>query len=117
MSKLNFFPHFSRIFSAAIFWLGLILLISVNLINSPIIPTNVLGAVAELEEEKENTEVKYAFWQNVVKNKPDYRDAYIQLAALSYQLSKLEEGKNYLTEVETLDPNNPFISSLLEVFP
>lgn len=67
----------------------------------------VLGASTEkLEELSENLEQKYNYWQSVVLTHPDYRDAYIILASLAYQLGKIEEAKKYLNQAIMLDPNN-----------
>lgn len=46
-----------------------------------------------------------AFWQQVVSEKPDYRDAYIMLASLSYQLTRFTEANTFIEEAIRLDPN------------
>ena len=117
------FPHFIRIFSAAGLWVALCAVITVNLVNIPKAPTNVLGAFSNYEKEvrlkeieKETIKNQYLFWQNVVKEKPDYRDGYIQLASLAYQLSNFNVAKRYLTQANNLDPNSPVVEKLTQVF-
>lgn len=85
---------------------------------------NVLGASTQAQKlldewEKEPMRVlkEYQFLQRVVKEKQDYRDGYVSLSALSYQLSKVEEGKEYLNEAMSLDPNNALAQKLLPFFP
>lgn len=46
-----------------------------------------------------------AGWEKVVVEKPDYRDAYLQLAWLHYQIFENEKAKNYLQKALILDPN------------
>lgn len=56
----------------------------------------------------------YSWWQTVVKTKPDYRDGYIQLGTVAYQLSKFGEAKAALSRALALDPNNLFSYRLLQ---
>ena len=41
---------------------------------------------------------RYIFWQSVAIAKPDYRDAFVTLASLAYQLGKLDESKTLAIE-------------------
>lgn len=122
MSKLQVFPQIIRIFSALTLWIALGALISLNLANLPDV-SNVLGVFSDYQEhirqeqaEKEKVQDHYQFWQQVVKDKPDYRDAYITLASLGYQLSKPEEAKAYLTQAASLDPNSEVVEKLFLFF-
>lgn len=79
----------------------------------------VLGASTEprellnqWEQEPERLKRQYQFWQTVVREKPDYRDAYIQLAAITYQLSKPDEARSWLSRAATLNPTSPTIDKL-----
>lgn len=59
-----------------------------------------------------------AYWQGVVREKPDYRDAYVSLAEIAYQLGKIEDSKKYIQEAIALDPNNAStmkIASMLQL--
>lgn len=113
MSKLQIFPQIIRIFSASLLWGSLVGLVLVNFLNVSLPQTNVLGA----QTEKESLEKDYAFWQEVVKDKPDYRDAYLTLGSLAYQLNRREEGKMYADKALKLDPNNSLARELIALFP
>lgn len=75
-------------------------------------PSNLLQ---ELEGKWGHLEREYRFWQSVVKDKPDYRDAYLALSALAYQLSRRQEARAYLTHVLSIDPNDHRAQQLLGV--
>ncbi len=102
------------------------LLIAQTLSPSSLLPEEtkkVLGATAspvdllrEWEEEPKRLEKEFQFWQTVVAQKPDYRDGFIQLAAISYQLGKVDGAKQYLATAQTLDPNSPAVQQLLALF-
>ncbi len=71
----------------------------------------ILGASTEdlLNQWKNASETlaqAYQFWQSVALAHPDYRDAYITLASLAYQLGKTEETKRLLNQAIALDSNN-----------
>ncbi len=68
---------------------------------------NVLGVSTEERAQR----IKY--WQDLAANHPDYRDAYIQLAALVYAQGNLPAAKAYLNTAQSLDPNGTLIQSLL----
>jgi tetratricopeptide (TPR) repeat protein len=56
------------------------------------------------------------FWQQLVQEKPDYRDGHIILAQLAYDLGEKEEAKTHLAIAQTLDPNNETVIHLEEKF-
>lgn len=75
---------------------------------------NVLGASSEplslmdqWQQQKHRQSDLYDFWSATVKQRPDYRDAYIQLASLAYQLERYEDAKKHLDTALRLDPNTP----------
>lgn len=81
--------------------------------------SNVLGAttdpmemLTQWELEAEQLKERYAFWQTVAAARPDYRDAFVILAATAYQLEKPDEARVWLTRAFTLDPNSPTIQAL-----
>lgn len=80
----------------------------------------VLGASTNLLEEIQNApkkiEQEITFWQGVANRLTDYRDAYLQLSALTYELNRLDEAKQYLQKALDLDPNNPISQKLQEFF-
>ncbi len=45
------------------------------------------------------------FWENIVAEKPDYRDAYLQLAVLNYKIWQNEKAEEYLKKALIIDPN------------
>ena len=71
----------------------------------------VLGASTTAKTEREKAETIY--WQNILTSHPDYRDAYIQLASLSYQEGNLAQAHAYLLKSRILDPNNTTVDSLV----
>ncbi|MBM3205583.1 tetratricopeptide repeat protein [Candidatus Shapirobacteria bacterium] len=46
-------------------------------------------------------------WEQIVKQKPDYRDAYLQLAVFYYQTWQNEKAKEALRKALLIDPNFP----------
>ncbi len=117
MSKRELFVKFA---GKAILWLCLILLIAANILflNSDGARslltrlTNVLGAQSLLRSDEQQRAALYEvyrFWQQVVRDHPDYRDGYIQLALVSYQLELTEESRSYVEKIKSLDPNYPGI--------
>ncbi len=48
----------------------------------------------------------YAFWKTVVEQHPDYRDAYMTLAAICFRLDKQDAAMTYINAAYALDPNN-----------
>jgi tetratricopeptide (TPR) repeat protein len=46
-----------------------------------------------------------AGWEQIVNQKPNYRDGWLQLAYLNYKIYEDEKAKEYLTKALDLDPN------------
>jgi tetratricopeptide (TPR) repeat protein len=71
----------------------------------------VLGAttaqtlLAQWKYEQEKLLLDYRHWQTVIREKSDYRDAYVTLASLAYQLSRTHEARYLLKKALQLDPN------------
>lgn len=85
--------------------------------NSPVLGITTVDPEVILnnwKHEKANLQKDYAYWQSVIAEKSDYRDAYLKLAALAYQLSYSSEAKNYLSQALELDPNNPALIKFSE---
>lgn len=69
---------------------------------------NVLDRVEErkrIQAERVAVERQVAYWQDVVEKYQNYRDGYIQLAALEHQLGNNEKAKEYIKKALDLDPN------------
>jgi len=63
--------------------------------------------------EKVRKDINY--WETVLKAKPHYRDVFIRLAALNYQLGNEKKGKDYWQKAFYLDPNNEFVRKIGEM--
>lgn len=72
----------------------------------------VLGASTTAKMQHEEAETIY--WQNILANHPDYRDAYVQLAALTYGEGNLTQAHAYLLKAQILDPNNATVNRLAD---
>jgi len=71
----------------------------------------VLGASTTANAKREEADMRY--WQDTLSSHPDYRDAYIQLAALLYRRGNLAQSNAYLVQAQALDPNNATVNSLV----
>lgn len=72
--------------------------------------------ISEVQSSKRKIEAEVDYWQKVVDKLTDYRDAYIHLSALFYQLNRLDEAKANLQKAIELDPNHPIVQKLRELF-
>jgi len=54
-------------------------------------------------------------WEKIVRDKPDYRDGYFQLAVLHYQLYENKKAKEYLEKTLAFDPNFEAGKELLKI--
>ncbi len=66
--------------------------------------------VKELWQQKylsdpEDIQKLIAFWEKIIEEKPDYRDAYLQLTVLHYKLWQNEKAQDYLKKALVVDPN------------
>jgi len=67
----------------------------------------VLGLQTKLRADQ-----KMAFdWEQILAERPDYRDGWIQLAAVYYQLGDRQKAKEALKKAKSLDPNNETVLS------
>lgn len=71
----------------------------------------VLGVSTKAEAAREEEAI--VSWQNVLTSHPDYRDAYIQLAALTYREGNVTQAYTYLVQAQDLDPNNEAVNQLV----
>ncbi len=70
------------------------------------VSTTSLETLAKWEQEEKKIEEQYTFWQSVASTRPDYRDAFITLTSLAYQLGNIDEAHTWLAKAVTLDPNS-----------
>lgn len=59
----------------------------------------------KLYSDPEDIKKLITVWEKIIEEKPDYRDAYLQLAYLHYKFYENEKAKEYLEKAIELDPN------------
>jgi len=62
-------------------------------------------ALEKAKERPKKIRQEIEFWQEIIKEKQDYRDAYFQLAVLNYQIYQKGPAVKYLQKTLNLDPN------------
>ena len=83
--------------------------------------SQVLGATSyealrkQWSSEKQNFVSALSYWQSIEKKYSNYRDAYIMLTVLDYQLGNLNDARAWLARAQTLDPNSPTVQSLTKL--
>ena len=68
--------------------------------------------ITQWESERAQKEAATAYWRTVADKHPNYRDAFVILASLSYELGRFDEAQQYLTRAESLDPYAESIDNL-----
>lgn len=62
---------------------------------------------------KDNTPIVQAYYlKNVLSQHPTYRDGWVQLAKIEYELGNREEMQNAIAKVKELDPTSKDLDSL-----
>ena len=82
----------------------LLTLFSVNLENQRMFK-KVLGAQTQLKLDQQTI----AAWEQILDERPDYRDGWIQLAAAYYKIGDKQKAKEALLKAKALDPTNEVI--------
>lgn len=84
------------------------------------ISSSVLGAQStpldmqkRWNDESEQAARFLAYWKDIIAEKPDYRDAYLVLAALAHETNNDAEATNYTRQAYLLDPNNQMTADLI----
>lgn len=72
---------------------------------------NVLGAAVDTSAHDAGV---VRFWQDTIANHPDYRDGYVQLAALSYAQGNITQALDFARQAQDIDPNNGMLTSLVK---
>ena len=87
-----------------VFFVGFLsVLIAISLIS--------IDIYSNFEKQKELTNEKFrvlrevSFWENEIKVRPGFRDGYMQLALLNFQLKNFNESRESLDKALVLDPN------------
>lgn len=64
-----------------------------------------LKELNKIQKDKLNLVSELSYWQQVIKEYEGYRDAYLRIATLQYQLGEIGEAKKSIEKVLSLDPN------------
>jgi tetratricopeptide (TPR) repeat protein len=59
----------------------------------------------DIKQKPERTKEEIEHWEEITKENPGYRDAYFQIAILSYQIYKDQEALKAVNKALELDPN------------
>lgn len=51
-------------------------------------------------------------WEQIIRERPDYRDGWLQLCTVYYQAGNLQKAKDALQKAKEIDPNDKLILSL-----
>lgn len=79
---------------------------------------NVLGVLQNSPDQIHENELQYGImntyraWQRIAEVYPEYRDGFVQLALLSYQLGDTTLSKQYVERVLSLDPGYTGLNEL-----
>ena len=108
--KVRKFPRNYRIIpekikkEELIFTIGIFSIFAAILILSADLYSNI-NEQKKVTDEKIRILNEISFWQNIAQDRPNYRDAYYNLALLSYELRDFENARLNLEKVLSLDPN------------
>jgi tetratricopeptide (TPR) repeat protein len=103
-----FFPNIFRFITER--WkIALIMLVSIIILagitSQSIFLAQNMKELETLDAEREELVSELTYWQQVVTEYKDYRDAYFRIATLEYQLGQLDEAKQSVEKVLGIDPN------------
>lgn len=105
--KIVQLPSISRFFTE---WRMIIIVISVFLalllLVLGVVYMNTLRDLRDLQQKRAGVQKELVFWKKVVEKHADYRDGFIQVSLLQYQLGDLENAKISLNKALKLDPNS-----------
>lgn len=54
-------------------------------------------------------------WEKIIEDKPQYRDAYLQLTILNYKIKEIQKAKDNLNKALEIDPNFELTKKLKEI--
>ncbi len=99
-------PRIKRVLVSPWFWSGVpssLLLILVIVASITLVTT----VKQKQRQDRERAEIvaEIAYWQTVVKNYKDSRDAYFSLAVLEYRLKNMQKAREYIQKALSIDPN------------
>src|SRR3990170_6314725 len=76
-----------------------------------------LTQISSIQKEYQRTVEKIDTVKPVLQEKPDYREAWIQLSVLSFRVYRTEEALYALEQAYLLDPNEETVKDLRELLP
>lgn len=106
VSKLKF-PNIYRIITDQRTWVVLVLIvlgIAIGMVSFELYKAFEQKSIIEARHTALEEDLKY--WQEIQKKHPEYRDAYIKLAVISYSLGNSTQARQYISEALKLDPNS-----------
>jgi tetratricopeptide (TPR) repeat protein len=65
-------------------------------------------------QEKKRIEVEIRKWEETLEKYPGYRDVYLRLAVLNWQINNQKKAKEHLQKAKELDPNFEITKKLEE---
>lgn len=105
-SKTSFFPRIFRVITERKVLYAVISLIFVTtlfIIGLDIYKTKV--AIRQLTQQRNDINEQIKHWQNISYKFPEYRDGYLHLAILEYQLGNMKKSKEAIDKALLIDPN------------
>lgn len=66
-------------------------------------------------QEKRRIEAEITEWEKILEKYPGYRDVYLRLVVLNWQINNEEKAKEHLQEAKELDPNFEKIKELEKI--
>lgn len=100
---LRILPFLQKYTVMMLMGLSLIILLAISAVSWDIV-TN-LQKEHLLLAKKADLQKQIYLWQAVVQKHPDYRDAYIKLALLEYQVKNYKASAEYTKKSLEIDPN------------
>lgn len=78
------------------------------------------GSLNQLWQEKhysdpEDIKELIKSWEKIIEDKPQYRDAYLQLTILNYKIKETQKAENNLNKALEIDPNFELTKRLKEI--
>ncbi len=65
----------------------------------------ILGSETKLKTDQETI----LAWEQILEERPDYRDGWVQLAAIYYKADQTDKARQALLKAKTLDPTNEVV--------
>ncbi len=73
-----------------------------------------INKIGEIKLQPEKIKEEIVFWQKVVEEFPNYRDAYLKLAILNYKINRLFDAQKFLDKALSIDPNSEVANKFLK---